>query len=330
MPELPEVQTVIDDLRTAGLAGRTVLSAVIQWPRTVGGLPEEFQDKVVGRAITGLTRRGKWIVLWTSPVEDDGAILVHLRMSGRLFLCRSDEPLGGYERVRLVLEGDRELRFHDPRKFGRFLFTTDPQTVLSRLGLEPLDAAFTAAAFATVCRSRRRQIKPLLLDQRVIAGLGNIYTDEALWRARIHPLQLSSSLTDAEIESLHEAIPAVLRRGIKNLGTRLGSGRSNFVFPGRPPSGTPKRKPGRTAGLSTDRTTVSPLRNAHYPSRGRATGHAYMPGLSARSLNHLSYPVSLSQRDGFADDLPRLNCPPAVPPHPHRETEPGTARGYRG
>jgi formamidopyrimidine-DNA glycosylase len=240
MPELPEVQTVVDDLRAAGLPGREIVDLDVQWPPSIGGESEVFRNAVVGRTITDLARRGKWMLLLTEypgtaatpPAGTPAAILVHLRMSGRLYLSQCDDPLTGYERVRLFLDDQRELRFHDPRKFGRVLYTPDPQIVLSRLGMEPLDPTFTVEALGGLLRARRRQLKPLLLDQHVMAGLGNIYTDEALWRAQIHPQRLSNSLSVAEIGALHEAIPAVLRRGIKNLGTSLASGQSNFILPG--------------------------------------------------------------------------------------------------
>lgn len=243
MPELPEVHTVIEDLRAAGLPGQEIVDAVVQWPRSVGGDPEVFRNAVVRQTITDVGRRGKWIVMRierrgagispSAPAPVPEAILVHLRMSGRLYLSHSDAPLTGYERVRFMLADQRELRFHDPRKFGRVLFTSDPQVVLARLGVDPLDSTFTVETLGDLLLPRRRQLKPLLLDQHVIAGLGNIYTDEALWRAQIHPQRLSNSLREPEIAALHAAILSVLRRGIRNLGTTLGSGHSNFVLPGR-------------------------------------------------------------------------------------------------
>ena len=120
------------------------------------------------------------------------------------------------------------LRFHDPRKFGRILLTETPEKWLDRLGPEPLDRKFTARHLGEKLMARKRQIKPLLLDQHFLAGLGNIYVDEALWEARLHPCRLASTLSKPEIRALRLAIPRVLKRGLKNLGTSLGSGETNF------------------------------------------------------------------------------------------------------
>lgn len=162
------------------------------------------------------------------------AIVTHLRMSGRLFLQCADEPLHGYERAILHLEGNRELRFYDPRKFGRMIVTDTPERSFDHLGMEPLGENFGFKTLAPLLSRRTRQIKPLLLDQTVVAGLGNIYVDEALWRASIHPETRAADLTEEQIHALVEAIPYVLNQGIRNLGTQLGSGVTNFVFPGRP------------------------------------------------------------------------------------------------
>ncbi len=236
MPELPEVHTVVEDLRAAGLIGARILRADVSWERTVGGDPEAFCSAVTARRIDAVSRRGKYI---RADLSGGMSLLVHLRMSGRLFLENESAPRTGYERVSLLLEEERsgrtsrrELRFHDPRKFARMIATSHPDTILDTLGIEPLGADFDEATLATLLTGRRR-IKPLLLDQTVIAGLGNIYVDEALWHARIHPLRSASSLTEREITALAEAIPLVLRRGIRNLGTSLGSGKSNFYFPDR-------------------------------------------------------------------------------------------------
>ena len=240
MPELPEVHTIIVDLQRAGIEGSRVVDADVSWPRSVGGDAERFRTGLRGWQIASLHRRGKYLRFDGTHVEESGAraeassLLVHLRMSGRLFLLDHPAPRTGYERVILFLEDSngrpRELHFYDPRKFGRVLFVSDPDSRLEQLGMEPLEPEFTAEALARGLQ-RPRRIKPLLLDQTVVAGLGNIYVDEALWRARIHPERRANTLSTAELHALHEAIPAVLRRGIANLGTSLGSGKTNFVFP---------------------------------------------------------------------------------------------------
>jgi formamidopyrimidine-DNA glycosylase len=135
--------------------------------------------------------------------------------------------------VALALEDGLELRLHDTRKFGRIYLVPDADGILGRLGPEPLAPAFTAAALFKQMQDRSRQVKPLLLDQAFVAGLGNIYTDEALWEAKIHPCRLADSLAPEEARALHAGIRRVLRRGLKNLGTSLGTGKANFYSVGR-------------------------------------------------------------------------------------------------
>jgi formamidopyrimidine-DNA glycosylase len=237
MPELPEVQTVVDQLNRQGVVGRTITAAAVYWPNTIGRLtPDQFCNRIRGRAIRQIDRRGKYIVL---RLAGRRTLLIHLRMSGRLVWTTATPPRGKHEHVVLEIDHHYQLRFHDTRKFGRLILTDRPEAILDTLGLEPLAAAFTGKGLQALLYATRRQIKPLLLDQHVIAGLGNIYVDESLWQAGIHPLRNSSSLTDAEITRLHRAIRQVLRKGIRNMGTSLGRGKSNFF--------SADNRPGRNA-----------------------------------------------------------------------------------
>lgn len=226
MPELPEVQTVVNDLEAAGLTGKTITGAQVFWPRTVDTLPpQEFCRTISGQIIKTLWRRAKFIVVdFVEPLH----LFIHLRMSGRLHLTTPDEPRQKHEHLILDFDDGRQLRFHDTRKFGRMYLVHDPDEVIGRLGPEPLDPAFTPTIFTERLQARQRLLKPLLLDQTFLAGLGNIYVDEALWEARIHPQRLSSSLSATEVQALHLAIRNVLQRGLKNLGTTLGTGKANF------------------------------------------------------------------------------------------------------
>ena len=154
-------------------------------------------------------------------------------MSGRLHLVPPDVKRDKHEHVVLDLDNGQQLRFHDTRKFGRMFLVENVDTVIGKLGPEPLGHDFTTAWFLDHLHQKKRQLKPLLLDQTFLAGLGNIYVDEALWEAKLHPLRVSSSLTTSEIRALHRAIRKVLRKGINNLGTTLGTGKANFYSIGR-------------------------------------------------------------------------------------------------
>lgn len=226
MPELPEVQTIVDHLNHLRIVGRTITAAHVGWSKTIAGMhPEQFCQAIRGCTIHAITRRGKYIVIRLSRGL---TLLIHLRMTGRLTLTRSDAARNPHEHVVLEVGGGDELRFQDTRKFGRLHLTHAPQTLLDRLGLEPLGRDFTGTRFQAMLRATRRQIKPLLLDQRFLAGLGNIYVDEALWTALIHPLRISDSLSRKEASALHRAIRQVLRKGVRNRGTSLGRGKGNF------------------------------------------------------------------------------------------------------
>jgi formamidopyrimidine-DNA glycosylase len=226
MPELPEVETIARDLIAAGVVGKTVTCARVSWSRTIAEpSPVDFCRLMERRTIAAVRRRGKFLILDLAGGE---SLLIHLRMSGRLHLVAAASERLVHEHVALTFADGSELRFHDTRKFGRITLTADAGRILARLGPEPLDPGFTPGLLLRLLRGRRRRLKPLLLDQTFVAGLGNIYADEALWDARIHPLRLSDSLSAPEAKALHRAIRLVLRRGLKNLGTSLGSGKANF------------------------------------------------------------------------------------------------------
>jgi len=226
MPELPEVQTVVDNLNKLMIVGEVIGGAKVFWPRTIAGLtPTVFCKKIKGHTIQQITRRGKYIVV---ALSQNLTLLIHLRMTGHLNWEPRGKPRNKHEHVILELGGNMELRFQDTRKFGRIFLTMNPQAVLGKIGPEPLANDFTMARFHKMLHACRRQIKPLLLDQKFIAGLGNIYVDEALWKAGIHPLRISSSLSKREIAALHRSIPCVLYTGLRNMGTTLGGGAGNF------------------------------------------------------------------------------------------------------
>ena len=226
MPELPEVQTVVNDLIAAELPGQTITAARVYWPRTIAEpSARAFSRRMKGQTVAAIRRRGKFLVFDLMGGE---TMLIHLRMSGRLHLVPTATTRSKHEHVVISLDNGKQLRFHDTRKFGRIHLLDDTDGILGKLGPEPLEKGFSSSRFTAMLLARKRILKPLLLDQNFIAGMGNIYVDEALWDAGLHPCRRSDTLTKPEIKALHLAIPKVLKRGLKNLGTSLGTGKANF------------------------------------------------------------------------------------------------------
>ncbi|OQA41480.1 MAG: Formamidopyrimidine-DNA glycosylase [Chloroflexi bacterium ADurb.Bin325] len=227
MPELPEVETVVRELRPQ-LVGRQFADASIDWPRTLATPdPTELADRLAGRRVVEVGRRGKYILIL---LDSGDTLIVHLRMTGHLTVVSQADPAGqnGHVRARFDLaDGDR-LVFTDMRKFGRIWLVSDASTVIGKLGPEPLGWDFTPEELAARLRGRRTAIKALLLDQTVVAGVGNIYADEALFRAGIHPLRNGASLTDDEVAALHAALRAVLNESIDKNGTLLRDYRTPY------------------------------------------------------------------------------------------------------
>ncbi len=221
MPELPEVETVVRGLR-ACLKEHVITGVTVHWSRSIAE-PDSavFAQRLTDRTVVGVNRRGKWIVI---DLDDGQTLLVHLRMTGQLVLESAECPADEYTRVTFCLDGGKRLRFSDMRKFGRLILTRDPSNVLSDLGPEPLADDFTVQRFGQMLAQRRGRIKSLLLNQRFLVGLGNIYVNEALWRARIHPLRPANSLSAEEVKRLHQAIRSVLREAIGEGGTTLENG----------------------------------------------------------------------------------------------------------
>lgn len=230
MPELPEVEYLARQLREA-LIGSRIMRVEVFWPRAVSGItPEELIARLAGRRVLAVGRRAKYLVL---TLDNGESLVIHRRMSGNLRLARADETVP-YTRVLFTLSNGRRLAFTDPRKFGRVTVVAPEElpALFGRLGPEPLDAEFTPDVLAERLARRQRSIKTSLLDQSVVAGLGNIYADEALFRARIHPLRLAASLTPDEIVALHVGIQQTLQSGIEHGGTTFGRHRDLYDEPG--------------------------------------------------------------------------------------------------
>jgi formamidopyrimidine-DNA glycosylase len=223
MPELPEVETIARVLRLGAPAQTSVLGRAIDqvnvlWDRSIA-VPSaaEFAAQAQGQRITEIGRRGKFLRLDLNRE----VLLVHLRMSGDFYPQEIQNELSPYARVVFRLDDGRWLVFQDSRKFGRMWLTDDANTVLGKLGPEPFSPELTPEIFYNRLISHHRQLKPLLLDQHFLAGMGNIYTDEALHLAQLHPLLRSDTLTKMQAERLLGAIRSTLSAGIQRNGTSI-------------------------------------------------------------------------------------------------------------
>ncbi|MGE5603539.1 MAG: bifunctional DNA-formamidopyrimidine glycosylase/DNA-(apurinic or apyrimidinic site) lyase [Nitrososphaerales archaeon] len=231
MPELPEVETVASDLREQ-IRGRNFREAHILWSRTLAAPDEQsLEDRLAGRCVVDVGRRGKYILI---HLNDGQSLIVHLRMTGRLAVVTGDSPLLEDKHVRAwfrLAGGDADgdaLVFTDSRKFGRIWLVNDIEEVTGKLGPEPLAWDLAPETFAARIRKRKVAIKALLLDQTAVAGVGNIYADESLFRAGIHPLRKSSTLTDDELERLYVSLREVLHEAINERGTLLRDYRTPY------------------------------------------------------------------------------------------------------
>ena len=241
MPELPEVETVVRGLRKP-LIGHTVQDMWYTWGRTIHSPdPVEFAARISGQTFHAVNRRAKYILCQL----DTDTLVVHLKMTGRLYVAGDDAANDADQWVRfgLQLDSGKQLRFSDSRKFGRVYLTDDIATLTGHLGPEPLADDFTPDVFRERLSGRTRIIKALLLDQTFIAGVGNIYADEALHRAKIHPLCRADDLSDEQIEQLYHAVRVVLQAGIDHEGASInwyrkpdgtrGTSQNHFLVYGR-------------------------------------------------------------------------------------------------
>ncbi|MFM1847995.1 MAG: Formamidopyrimidine-DNA glycosylase, partial [Pseudomonadota bacterium] len=241
MPELPEVETIVRGLQGA-LVGRTFTGVEIGWRNSIGTSPRELTQDLPGQRITALSRRGKYLQF---TLSGNRTLLLHLKMSGDLLVESSRTPRSPHVRTVFSLDNDHELRFKDPRKFGRVYFVRDPSEIIGHLGPEPLAEDFSFERFHGLFRNRKGCLKALLLKQEFLAGIGNIYADESCFHARISPLRSAQTLSGEELLRLYHAIRKVLNRGIMLKGSsfdavyRGGEFQKHFSVYGR--TGAPCR-----------------------------------------------------------------------------------------
>lgn len=259
MPELPEVETYVRELEP-DLRDQIIQGATVRWRRTIDApaIPQ-FLTSIQGYQFNSFDRRGKYMLFGLTDVSQTGGhdrfhgevmhdeatdkngaqkrlekqtLIVHLRMTGHLLYYPRPVAPDKHTHVVFDLVGGRQLHYQDSRKFGRIWLVADPQTVLIKLGPEPLDGGFQPDEFYAKLRGRSATIKAMLLDQQIVAGVGNIYADESLHLAQIHPARPAQALTLPEVTALHEAIQTVLQKAIAGHGSSLGiSGIQNYQRP---------------------------------------------------------------------------------------------------
>jgi formamidopyrimidine-DNA glycosylase len=225
MPELPEVETVARGLQRE-VAGRTILSVALGKTDFIDN-PAELEQRLPGRKIAVVARYGKFMLLRLAPGgasttnQEDAALMVHLGMTGMLRPRAASEPQEKHTHVVMQLDDGRELRYVDPRRFGRIAYLSGEtlQAELRRNGLDPLEAGLEE--FTSDIAKRRARIKALLLDQSVLRGVGNIYADESLWKAKIHPAHLGARLKLDQMRRLYSALQQILRKAIALHGSSI-------------------------------------------------------------------------------------------------------------
>jgi len=229
MPELPEVETTRRGIAPHAL-GQTVRAVVARHPRLRWPVPRSLARALPGQTLRGLARRGKYLLFGF----DTGTLIVHLGMSGSLRVTEADAPPGKFDHVDIVFANGACLRLRDPRRFGAVLWSDDPvrHPLLRDLGPEPLEASFSAAYLFARTRGRTRAIRDVLLDGRIVAGVGNIYANEALFAAGIRPTRAAGRLGRADCDRLVKALRATLKRALRAGGTTLRDFRGGNDEPG--------------------------------------------------------------------------------------------------
>ncbi len=220
MPELPEVETVKNELLPY-IIGRCVTGVTLLWEGIVREPSvEEFRSRIVGQRITDVARRGKYLIFSLSGGD---SLIIHLKMTGSLLINQDSSDPPKYTRAIIHLDNDTDVFFRDPRKFGVMRLVKDKDSIVGKLGPEPLEASFTPQVLAQRLTKRKAPMKALLCEQNLVAGIGSMYADEALFATGIHPLRTGNSLTNEDIEHLHRAICQILWMAIGNKGASVST-----------------------------------------------------------------------------------------------------------
>ena len=230
MPELPEVETTRRGIEPH-LVGRTITRLVVRNFRLRWPVDRALERELPGQTIRSVGRRGKYLLL----EADSGSLILHLGMSGSLRILPADTPPKKHEHLDLVLSNAMSLRLRDPRRFGVFMWTKDPplhHPLLKNLGPEPWDARFDGSYLHQRARGRSQSVKGFLMDSRTVAGVGNIYANEALFKAGIHPASVASRISKERYERLAQAVREVLEQAIQEGGTTLRDFVDNNGQPG--------------------------------------------------------------------------------------------------
>lgn len=233
MPELPEVETVKETLKKK-VKNKRIIDVKVLWPNIIAGISvDEFIKNTKGQTIQDIRRKGKWLLFFL----DDYVLLSHLRMEGKYFFKSYNEKLEKHEHVIFVFEDETELRYYDTRKFGKMHLSPkqnyETYPALAKLGLEPWNTGLTTDYLKNKFKTKKLPIKTVILDQSIIAGIGNIYADEILFLSKIHPLKKANNLKNKELLNIIENSKIVLEKAIEEGGTTIRSYTSEEGIHGR-------------------------------------------------------------------------------------------------
>lgn len=221
MPEMPEVETVRRTLLPL-IKGKTIKEITLWYPKIIASDPTEFVQKLTGQEIVAIDRYAKYLLI---RLTDNLTVVSHLRMEGKYRLVDVATPKDKHDHVQFAFTDNTALRYNDVRKFGRMQLvrtgTEESTTGISKLGFEPNSHKFTVTYFANCLKHKKKNIKSTLLDQSVVAGLGNIYVDEVLWLTKIHPLSMANKIPPARVKQLHDNINYLIKLAIAERGTTV-------------------------------------------------------------------------------------------------------------